>query len=428
MPQQRPKKQENVEGRIVVAQNIHWSVPEYLKNAIASPLARERQGAVDVLAHLYRSGNEVVREGVIHEATKLVNDDSKAVSAATELAFADFLSDRALGKREVEDRKDEGAVDRQELKTKTPIGGGKPDAETQDERGSQRLRELRHTERKADGEANEHLLPTNPTPDPPVVALASSDPTYSPASGSDGAEKSRDRDAGRRSKGWFGSRLMVVLAVAAVTVLAIAVSLVMTSVQRTSSSGGPAAPPTAAPSPAATTPAAPLAASFAVPIVTAVVPVGAQPLSVTVAPGGEYAYVANQGAGSVSVLDATTGAAVKTIPIDAGPPQFVAFSPDGRLAYVSVWSQDSKVSAVVVVDLATDAPIATIPVGTRPFALAVTPDGREIYVACHDSGSVFVLDAATNAVAAEIRVAANPHVVVFRTLFQLLMFLVARST
>ncbi|MCA1708420.1 MAG: hypothetical protein LC808_36135, partial [Actinobacteria bacterium] len=55
MPQQRPKKQDNVEGRIIIARNINWSLPVYLRNALNSPIATDRLGALDGLDHLYRS-------------------------------------------------------------------------------------------------------------------------------------------------------------------------------------------------------------------------------------------------------------------------------------------------------------------------------------------------------------------------------------
>jgi uncharacterized caspase-like protein len=56
MPQQRPKKQENIEGRIVIARNIHWSLPAYVHNALESPFARDRIAVLEGLAHLYRVG------------------------------------------------------------------------------------------------------------------------------------------------------------------------------------------------------------------------------------------------------------------------------------------------------------------------------------------------------------------------------------
>ncbi|MGZ4492974.1 MAG: caspase, EACC1-associated type [Nocardioidaceae bacterium] len=82
MPQQRPKKQEDVDGRIVLARNVHWTLPAHLRNAIDSPIAAQRLAAVDELAHLHRVGNEIVRAAVARELAALADDDSRAVSAA----------------------------------------------------------------------------------------------------------------------------------------------------------------------------------------------------------------------------------------------------------------------------------------------------------------------------------------------------------
>jgi len=89
MPQQRPKKQENVEGRIVVARNIYWTLPVYLLHAMESPIARDQLAALDGLANLYRAGNEFVRNAVIGHIRHLVDDNKEVVSvAATKLMEA----------------------------------------------------------------------------------------------------------------------------------------------------------------------------------------------------------------------------------------------------------------------------------------------------------------------------------------------------
>ncbi|SNS46716.1 40-residue YVTN family beta-propeller repeat-containing protein [Streptosporangium subroseum] len=82
MPQQRPKKQDDVEGRIVIAQNINWSLPTHLRNALGSPIASDRLGALEGLTRLHRIGNDVVRTAVRDEIERLVDDDSKLVSTA----------------------------------------------------------------------------------------------------------------------------------------------------------------------------------------------------------------------------------------------------------------------------------------------------------------------------------------------------------
>jgi len=87
MPQQRPKKQEDIEGRIIIARNIEWVLPVHVQNAIASPIALDRRAAVRSLAHLYRVGNDTVRERVLEQVEKLTEDDSRLVAADA----ADFI-------------------------------------------------------------------------------------------------------------------------------------------------------------------------------------------------------------------------------------------------------------------------------------------------------------------------------------------------
>lgn len=81
MPRQRPKKQDNVEGRTIVARNINWTLPVYLRNAVDSPIAADRLAALEGLAHLYRIGNDLVRDHVLGQIRDLTDDDSKLVSA-----------------------------------------------------------------------------------------------------------------------------------------------------------------------------------------------------------------------------------------------------------------------------------------------------------------------------------------------------------
>src|SRR3954464_3068062 len=86
VPQQRPKKQEDVDGRILIARNVHWTLPTYLRHAVESPIATQRLRALPELEHLHQVGNDVVRAAVAEQLTALAGDDSRSVSgAATEL-------------------------------------------------------------------------------------------------------------------------------------------------------------------------------------------------------------------------------------------------------------------------------------------------------------------------------------------------------
>ncbi|MCO1659821.1 serine/threonine-protein kinase [Pseudonocardia humida] len=168
----------------------------------------------------------------------------------------------------------------------------------------------------------------------------------------------------------------------------------------------PVAP--AAPLPTEAAPA-PVGNSSASPTVGPTVPVGPTPGYMEIAPNGRYAYIANRGAGVLTVFDTTINSVTGAIPVPEGGPQFVAFSPDGTRAYVSIFNNDRTVNEVGVLDTATSTFVARVPTGVRPFALDVTPDGRTVYVPNHDSGSITVIDTASNAVTATVEVAPNPH-------------------
>jgi YVTN family beta-propeller protein len=107
-------------------------------------------------------------------------------------------------------------------------------------------------------------------------------------------------------------------------------------------------------------------------------------------------YVANSGSGSVSAFDSSTNAAIATIPVGTKPVD-VAISPDGARAYVA----DEGADAVAVIDTATNTVVgAPIPLaaGSKPDGVAVTPNGQLVYVADSGDDTVSVIGTATNAV------------------------------
>jgi YVTN family beta-propeller protein len=69
---------------------------------------------------------------------------------------------------------------------------------------------------------------------------------------------------------------------------------------------------------------------------------------------------------------------------------------------------------VSVLDTATQTIVATIAVGQRPWNMALTPDGKKLYVACGRSGSVSVIDTERNVRVAEIAVGKLPWGVAIR--------------
>ena len=78
-------------------------------------------------------------------------------------------------------------------------------------------------------------------------------------------------------------------------------------------------------------------------------------------------------------------------------PHGLAVTPDGKRVYVAILD-DNNVS---VIDTASNTVVATVPVGTNLQGVAVTPDGKHVYVTNANSlGTVSVIDTATNTVEA----------------------------
>jgi YVTN family beta-propeller protein len=178
----------------------------------------------------------------------------------------------------------------------------------------------------------------------------------------------------------------------------------------------PAQQPTAAPQ--VTAPAAPTtvppSASIAQPTVAGEFRVATGPQAGAVTPDGKFAYVTSTGTNSISVVDLASNAVVGSIPVSAGPPEYVNFSKDGRSAYVSVYDPIRHTgNVVVVVDTASRTVTASIPADKYPYAMAVSPNGRQLFMPNHDSDLVSVVDTATNTVVNKIKVKPNPHDVAF---------------
>ena len=57
---------------------------------------------------------------------------------------------------------------------------------------------------------------------------------------------------------------------------------------------------------------------------------------------------------------------------------------------------------------ATNAAVVTVPVGTSPFGVAITPSGAFAYAVNRNSNNVSVISTATNTVVATVPVGTNP--------------------
>jgi len=118
---------------------------------------------------------------------------------------------------------------------------------------------------------------------------------------------------------------------------------------------------------------------------------------------GPFAYVANINSNTVSVINVPTSLLVNTIPVGSGP-WGVAVSPDQTQVYVS----NNHGNNVSVISTASSSVVATIPVQSSPFGVAFTPDGTAAYVVNGSSNSVSVIGTESQTVVATVRVQTSP--------------------
>jgi YVTN family beta-propeller protein len=102
------------------------------------------------------------------------------------------------------------------------------------------------------------------------------------------------------------------------------------------------------------------------------------------------------GRGGLVVLDRESGSARARVPIRMGS-AMVAVSPDGRRVYVT--GQGGNV--LTVVDAATHRIVTRVSVGAR-HGLVLTPDGRFVFVAVNRGRHVAVVETRTERVVATV--------------------------
>jgi len=131
-------------------------------------------------------------------------------------------------------------------------------------------------------------------------------------------------------------------------------------------------------------------------------PLGPAPQRVAITPDGGRLLVTNANDNSLTTIDTASNTVVETLSMGARPAD-VAISPDGSLAYVSIWSPDTFVKVIDVAAAEVLTAIGVVPGVSQPFAVAFAPDGSRAYVA-NWSGGVLIVDPATHTVVGTIAV------------------------
>lgn len=118
---------------------------------------------------------------------------------------------------------------------------------------------------------------------------------------------------------------------------------------------------------------------------------------------GDTAYVANMVSASVSVIDLDGQAPTRNVPVGAEP-EGIALSPDGR----RLWVTDRKGDAVHVFDARTMRRMSKLPTGAVPIRVLLSPDGRTAATSNYGAGTLSLFDTASMKPTRTIRVSGDP--------------------
>jgi len=138
--------------------------------------------------------------------------------------------------------------------------------------------------------------------------------------------------------------------------------------------------------------------------VTGDVIVGGLPVDVKLSPDGSRYYVANQGLGGVTVIDARTLHRIRFIRTGRGA-HGLAISRDAAQLYVS----NRLAGSISVISLATGRLVTTWHVGASPDMLQVSADGSQLWVSNRFANSISVISTRSGHVIHTIPVGASPH-------------------
>jgi YVTN family beta-propeller protein len=123
------------------------------------------------------------------------------------------------------------------------------------------------------------------------------------------------------------------------------------------------------------------------------------PFTIALTPDGRFLYVANYGNplypartdnNTVTVFDTATNTVAKVITVGSAgsSPSGIAFTPNGKYAYVTNYEDAGTVS---VVDVAAGAMVQTLNVGKLPSQVAIDPAGTYAYVTNFGDNTVSVI-------------------------------------
>jgi len=122
-------------------------------------------------------------------------------------------------------------------------------------------------------------------------------------------------------------------------------------------------------------------------------------------PDGVYAYVSNNVAQSVSVVQISTQTLVATIPVGYNV-EWMVISPDGKRVFVGSF-ENSQLGHLVAIDTGTRAVVKTLALGGDVTPMAISADGKKLYTDYFSSNNLLVIDTQSLTVTATVPIVAG---------------------
>lgn len=146
------------------------------------------------------------------------------------------------------------------------------------------------------------------------------------------------------------------------------------------------------------------------------------PATLPITPAGRL-FVTNEMSGDLTVIDTATRSVLTTIPLGKRP-RGIRVSSDGSTLYVALSGSsiappgtdesklpppDRKADGIGVVDVQQGKLIRVIPAGTDPEQLAISQDGRLLFVANEDAGQASVIEVSNGRLVGTVPVGGEPE-------------------
>lgn len=133
--------------------------------------------------------------------------------------------------------------------------------------------------------------------------------------------------------------------------------------------------------------------------------VNGRPRSVAFLSTGGIGFIPSESTGELNVIDYVNAKVLKTITLPAGSrPMRVKLSPDEKRLYVS----NGRAGTISVFDTHSYELLDTIKVGTRPWGIGISPDGKFLFAANGPSNDVSIVDLKTNKEVRGVKAGSGP--------------------